>query len=209
MSTMTAAPAWHLYVPKLVTLLRRGYRFDDFRHDALAGLTVAIVALPLAMALAIASGTTPEKGLHTAIIAGFLISALGGSRVQIGGPTAAFIPVVFNVIERFGYGGLILCTLLAGLMLIAAGVLRIGTLMKYMPQPVITGFTSGIAVSIFLSQVKDLLGLRMGPVPADFFARLEAYAQHLGDFSSASVIIALLGVGLIVALRRWRPAWPG
>src|SRR4051794_22321841 len=109
--TAGAAPLWHLYVPKVVTLLRRGYGLADFRHDAAAGLTVAIVALPLAMALAIASGTTPEKGLHTAIVAGFLISALGGSRVQIGGPTAAFIPVVFTVIEKFGYGGLILCTL--------------------------------------------------------------------------------------------------
>jgi sulfate permease, SulP family len=128
-----ATPAWHLYVPKLVTVLRRGYGADDLRHDLIAGLTVAIVALPLAMALAIASGTTPVKGLQTAIVAGFIISALGGSRVQIGGPTAAFVPVVFNVIEKFGYGGLILCTLLAGLMLIAAGVLRLGTLMKYMP----------------------------------------------------------------------------
>src|SRR5438270_13284079 len=127
-SMHTAARAtWHLYVPKLVTLLRRGYAVDDLRHDVTAGLTVAIVALPLAMALAIASGTTPEKGLHTAIVAGFLISALGGSRVQIGGPTAAFIPVVFTVIDKFGYGGLILCTLLAGIMLIVAGVLRIGT----------------------------------------------------------------------------------
>jgi len=210
MSTLIAASAnWHLYIPKLVTLLRRGYRIDDFRHDAVAGLTVAVVALPLAMALAIASGTTPEKGLHTAIIAGFLISALGGSRVQIGGPTAAFIPVVFNVIERFGYGGLILCTLLAGLMLIAAGVLRIGTLMKYMPQPVITGFTSGIAVSIFLSQVKDLLGLRMGAVPAEFWARVETYAQHLGDFNAVATALAFSGLALILLLRRWRPGWPG
>ena len=124
---------WHLYVPKLVSVLRRGYGVGDFRHDVVAGLTVAVVALPLAMALAIASGTTPEKGLHTAIIGGFLISFFGGSRVQVGGPTAAFIPVVFAVIEKFGYGGLILCTLLAGLMLIAAGLLRLGTLMKYMP----------------------------------------------------------------------------
>ncbi|HEY1724242.1 MAG TPA: SulP family inorganic anion transporter [Steroidobacteraceae bacterium] len=204
-----AAPAWQLYVPKLYSVLRLGYGLDDLRHDLIAGLTVAIVALPLAMALAIASGTTPDKGLHTAIIAGLLISALGGSRVQIGGPTAAFIPVVFSVIERFGYGGLILCTLLAGLMLIAAGILRIGTLMKYMPQPVITGFTAGIAVSIFLSQVKDFLGLHMGAVPADFFARLSAYAQHLGDFSAAATVIALVSVALIVLLRRWRPAWPG
>jgi SulP family sulfate permease len=205
----SGTPAWHLYVPKLFTVLRRGYSLDDFRHDLVAGLTVAIVALPLAMALAIASGTTPEKGLQTSIVAGFLISALGGSRVQIGGPTAAFVPVVFNVIDKFGYGGLLLCALLAGLMLIAAGVLRIGTLMKYMPQPVITGFTAGIAVSIFLSQVKDLLGLHMGPVPAEFFGRLSAYAQHLGGFNLRAALIALASVALIIALRRWRPAWPG
>jgi sulfate permease, SulP family len=209
-ATATAAPpVWHLYVPKLVTVLRRGYGADDLRHDLIAGLTVAIVALPLAMALAIASGTTPVKGLQTAIVAGFIISALGGSRVQIGGPTAAFVPVVFNVIEKFGYGGLILCTLLAGLMLIAAGVLRIGTLMKYMPQPVITGFTAGIAVSIFLSQVKDLLGLHMGAVPADFAARLAAYWQHLGSFNTTAVLLALGSLVLIVALRRLRPGWPG
>lgn len=204
-----SSPAWQLYVPKLVTLLRRGYGFRDFQSDFVAGLTVAIVALPLAMALAIASGTAPEKGLHTAIIAGFLISALGGSRVQIGGPTAAFIPVVFTVIEKFGYGGLILCTLLAGLMLIAAGILRIGTLMKFMPQPVITGFTAGIAVSILLSQVKDFLGLRMGGVPAEFFSRLDSYAHHLSDFNGWSIAAALTSVAVIVVLRRLRPAWPG
>lgn len=208
MSSLPAPPAWHLYVPKLFTVLRFGYRLDDFRHDLLAGLTVAIVALPLAMALAIASGTSPEKGLQTAIVAGFLISALGGSRVQIGGPTAAFIPVVFNVIEKFGFGGLLLCTLLAGVMLVAAGLLRIGTLVKYMPQPVITGFTAGIAVTIFLSQVKDLLGLRLATVPAEFFARLDAYAQHLGEFNIQAAAVALGSVALIVALRRWRPAWP-
>jgi sulfate permease, SulP family len=208
-ATGAGTPAWHLYVPKLVTVLRRGYGAGDFRHDLIAGLTVAIVALPLAMALAIASGAGPEKGLYTAIVAGFLISALGGSRVQIGGPTAAFIPVVFSVIARFGFGGLVLCTLLAGLMLIAAGVLRLGTLMKYMPQPVITGFTAGIAVSIFLSQVKDLLGLKMGAVPAEFFARLGAYGQHLGTVSVPAAALALASVILIVLLRLWRPAWPG
>jgi sulfate permease, SulP family len=203
------APAWHLYVPKLVTVLRQGYGARDLRQDALAGFTVAVVALPLSMALAIACGVGPVKGLQTAIIAGFLISALGGSRVQIGGPTAAFVPVVFNVIEKFGFGGLLLCTLLAGLMLIAAGLLRIGTLMKYMPQPVITGFTAGIAVSIFLSQVKDLLGLHMGAVPAAFLARLLAYGQHLGTADPQTVALAAGSLALILVLRLWRPAWPG
>jgi len=194
---------------KAWVVLREGYGLAHLRADAVAGLTVAIVALPLAMALAIASGTTPEKGLHTAIVAGFLISAFGGSRVQIGGPTAAFIPVVFVVIERFGYGGLVLCTLLAGLMLIAAGLLRLGTLMKYMPQPVITGFTAGIAVSIFTSQVRDALGLRMDGVPADFLGRLVAYAAHIGSAQPTAIALTALGVATIVALRRWRPAWPG
>jgi sulfate permease, SulP family len=202
-------PFWHQYVPKLVTILRQGYRWPDFRRDAVAGLTVAIVALPLAMALAMASGMSPQKGLQTAIVAGFLISALGGSRVQIGGPTAAFVPVVFSVIEHFGYGGLVLCTLLAGLMLIAAGLLRIGTLMKYMPQPVITGFTAGIAVSIFLSQVKDLGGLQMGPVPAEFFSRLNAYAQSLPRYNLTALALSGVCIFAIIALRRIRPAWPG
>ncbi|MBW8822799.1 MAG: STAS domain-containing protein [Xanthomonadales bacterium] len=198
-----------MFVPKLVTVLREGYTARMFRADAIAGLTVAIVALPLAMALAIASGTTPEKGLHTAIVAGFLISALGGSRVQIGGPTAAFIPVVFAVIVKFGYGGLILCTLLAGLMLIVAGLLRLGTLMKYMPQPVVTGFTSGIAVSIFSSQVKDMLGLKMGAVPADFLPRWMAFAQHVGTTQPAAVLLTVLGLAVIFGLRKWKPNWPG
>jgi len=200
---------WHLYIPKAYTTLRRGYTLETFRADVLAGLTVAIVALPLAMALAIASGTTPEKGLHTAIIAGFLISALGGSRLQIGGPTAAFIPVVFTVIERFGYGGLILCTLLAGLILIAAGLLRLGTLMKYIPQPVVTGFTAGIAVTIFSSQVKDLLGLQMERVPGEFFERWQAYGEALGSFNPAALVLGIAGIALIGGLRLWRPRWPG
>ena len=200
--TLGPAPPWQQFVPKLWSVLRHGYGLQDLRHDLLAGLTVAVVALPLAMALAIASGTTPEKGLHTAIVAGFLISALGGSRVQIGGPTAAFIPVVFVVIEKFGYGGLILCTLLAGLMLIAAGLMRLGTLMNYMPQPVITGFTAGIAVSIFSSQVKDLLGLRIDRLPADFLPKWQAYASHLDSVNPASLATAL---GCIATDRRAAP----
>ncbi|TCO39879.1 SulP family inorganic anion transporter [Dokdonella fugitiva] len=198
-----------LYVPKLFTLLKGGYGVADFRRDALAGLTVSIVALPLSMALAIASGASPEKGLHTAIVAGLLISLLGGSRVQIGGPTAAFVPVVFNVIEKFGYGGLILCTLLAGFMLIAAGVLRIGTLLKYIPKPVITGFTAGIAVSIFSSQVKDLLGLHLDKVPGEFFARWETYFHSASTWTPAAAALSVATVAFIVLLRRWRPALPG
>lgn len=208
MAPRKPASYWQLYVPKLVSVLRRGYGFGDLRQDAVAGLTVAVVALPLAMALAIASGASPEKGLHTAIIAGFLISALGGSRVQIGGPTAAFIPVVFVVIERFGYGGLILCTLLAGLMLIAAGLLRLGTLMKYIPQPVIVGFTAGIAVSIFSSQVKDALGLDLAKVPAEFLPRWKAYIADMGSADLAAIALTIGAILAIIVLRRIRQTSP-
>ena len=209
MSGARSRPALVQFLPKLATVLGEGYRWRDLRGDTLAGLTVAVVALPLAMALAIASGASPDKGLATAIVAGFLISLLGGSRVQIGGPTAAFIPVVFAIIQEHGYGGLIVCTLMAGLILIAAGLLRLGTLMKYMPHPVITGFTAGIAVSIFSSQIKDALGLRMGAVPAEFLPRWQAYAEHIGSIQPAALALTVLGVASIVGLRRWRPAWPG
>ena len=161
------------------------------------------------MALAIASGTTPEKGLHTAIIAGFLISFLGGSRVQIGGPTAAFIPVVFGIIEKFGYEGLILCTLLAGVMLIGAGLLRLGTLMRYMPQPVIVGFTAGIAVSIFSSQIKDALGLDIAKLPAEFLPRWRTYFASFDSFDAATALLCVVGIVSLVLMRRWRPKWPG
>ena len=196
------------FEPKLVSILRHGYTLRDLRADALAGFTVAVVALPLAMALAIASGATPDKGLHTAIVAGFLISALGGSKVQIGGPTAAFIPVVFNVIEEFGYGGLIIATLMAGLMLIAAGVLRLGNLMKFMPQPVITGFTAGIAVTIFVSQVKDALGLQIEHLPGEFIARWKTYFAHMHSFSLVTLGLTLACLALIITINRWRPQWP-
>lgn len=202
------SPAWHLYVPKLVSVLRQGYGLDDLRHDLLAGLTVAIVALPLSMALAIASGASPAVGLHTAIIAGFLISALGGSRVQIGGPTAAFIPVVFNVIAVHGYDGMVVATLMAGAMLVLAGLLRLGTMVKYMPQPVITGFTAGIAVSIFSSQIKDLLGLDMASVPGAFIERWQAYGAHIGSINLAATLLALGTLAALLAMRRWRPNWP-
>ncbi|MDZ4812185.1 MAG: SulP family inorganic anion transporter, partial [Pseudomonadota bacterium] len=204
-----ATAAWHQFVPKLVSVLRQGYGLAEFRHDVFAGLTVAVVALPLAMALAIASGATPEKGLHTAIIAGFLISALGGSRVQVGGPTAAFIPVVFVVIEQHGYGGMLLCTFMAGLMLIAAGLMRLGTLMKFMPQPVITGFTAGIAVSIFSSQVKDIFGLSIDRLPAEFLQRWQAYFAHADSLNSWALTLALASLAVILLLRRLRPQWPG
>ena len=197
------------FLPKLWTVLREGYRPADFRHDAMAGLTVAIVALPLAMALAIASGTTPDKGLVTAVVAGFLISALGGSRFQIGGPTGAFIPVVYTVIATHGYDGLVLATLMAGVMLIAAGLLKTGTLMRFMPQPLVTGFTSGIAVIIATSQLKDALGLDVAKVPAEFLPKLRVLAAHLGETDPWALGMAAASVALIAGLRRWAPRAPG
>ena len=190
-------------------MLREGYGLDAFRHDAVAGLAVAIVALPLAIAIAIASGTTPEKGLLTAIIAGFLISALGGSRVQIGGPTGAFIPIVYAVIFRHGYDGLVLATCMAGIILVVAGLMRFGTLMKYMPQPLITGFTAGIAVIIFSSQIPDLLGLRLRDVPADFVPKLAAIGAGLGQINPWAVGLAGVSVVAIAMLRKWAPKSPG
>ena len=205
----TKAPGWHLFVPKLFTVLRQGYGLAALRADAVAGLTVAIVALPLAMALAIASGTTPDKGLVTAVVAGFLISALGGSRFQIGGPTGAFVVVVFDVIQQHGYDGLILATLMAGAMLVVAGLARLGTWIKYIPEPVVVGFTAGIAVIIFSSQVKDFLGLEMAEVPAAFIAKWSAFWAARETLDPTTCGLALAALLLIVALRRWRPKWPG
>jgi SulP family sulfate permease len=208
MNSSGSTPRWHLFIPKLITVLREGYGAAALRADLVAGLTVAIVALPLAMALAIASGTTPDKGLVTAIVAGFLISALGGSRFQIGGPTGAFVVVVYDVILRHGYDGLLLATLMAGVMLVIAGWAGLGTFVKYIPQPVVTGFTAGIAVIIFSSQVKDFFGLPLGSVPAAFLDKWRAFLGA-GAIDPATTGIALAALAIILALRRWRPRWPG
>jgi SulP family sulfate permease len=202
------SPAWHFYVPKLFTVLREGYAFADLRADVVSGLTVAIVALPLAMALGIASGATPDKGLITAVIAGFLISALGGSRVQIGGPTGAFVVVVFNVIQTHGYSGLVAATLMAGVMLIIAGLARLGTWIKYIPEPVVTGFTSGIAVIIFSSQVVDLLGLDIAKVPAEFIPKWEAIWAARATLDGPTVTLGLGILALLIVLRRFAPRLP-
>src|SRR3954465_13926116 len=160
-----------MLVPKLFTTLK-GYSRAQFAADATAGIIVGIVALPLAIAFAIASGVTPDRGLWTAIIAGFLISALGGSRVQIGGPTGAFVVIVYGIVQKYGIDGLTIATLMAGAMLVIFGLAKFGGAIKFIPHPVVTGFTSGIAVIIFTSQVKDFLGLRMGSVPADFLEKV-------------------------------------
>lgn len=198
-----------LFTPKLVTLLREGYTAADFRADALAGLTVAIVALPLSMAIAIGSGLSPDKGLFTAIVGGFLISALGGSRFQIGGPAGAFIVLIASIVERQGYDGLVLATLMAGCMMIAAGYLHIGTYIKYIPFPVTVGFTAGIGVIIFASQIKELLGLDMQHEPAAFLPKLGAIWDSLATLKPATLALAVLAVGIILGLRRVRPRWPG
>jgi sulfate permease, SulP family len=208
-TTTSQARLWQSFTPKLITTLREGYTARDFYHDAIAGLTVAIVALPLSLALAIASGATPDKGVTTAIVAGFLISALGGSRVQIGGPTGAFVVVVFNVIAQHGYDGLLLATALAGLILLAAGLARLGTWVKYIPQPVITGFTAGIALVIFSSQIRDLLGLTMASMPADFIEKWLAYARALPSTSWVSVSVAAGALALILLVRKFAPKLPG
>jgi SulP family sulfate permease len=201
-------PGWHLFVPKLVTVLREGYGLPHLRADILAGLTVAIVALPLAMALAIASGATPDKGLVTVVVAGLLISALGGSRFQIGGPTGAFVVVVFDVIARHGYDGLILATLLAGLMLIVAGLARLGTFIKYIPEPVVIGFTAGIGVIILSSQIKDFFGLAPASNPGEFLDKIRALWAARATASPGAVMIAAGALALILLLRRHRPGWP-
>lgn len=197
------------YTPKLLTVLREGYNVSTFRADAIAGLTVAIVALPLAMALGIASGASPDKGLVTAVVAGFLISALGGSRVQVGGPTGAFVVVIFNVIAQHGYDGLLISTILAGLILIAAGAFRFGQMIKFIPHPVVTGFTAGIAVIIASSQVKDFLGLSINKVPAEFLPKWQAYFGAISTASWATVGVGMGALAIIVALRKFAPRLPG
>jgi len=195
--------------PKLITVLREGYSAKLLRADAVAGLTVAIVALPLAMALGIASGASPDKGLVTAVVAGLLISALGGARLQVGGPTGAFVVVIFNVIARHGYDGLLIATLLAGLILILAGLFRVGQVIKYIPHPVVTGFTAGIAVIIASSQVKDFLGLSIGTVPADFVPKWQAYLAALSTTDAATVAVGAGALAIIIALRKLAPKLPG
>ncbi|WP_289043671.1 SulP family inorganic anion transporter [uncultured Aliiroseovarius sp.] len=194
--------------PKILTTLR-DYDREQFTSDLIAGVTVAMVALPLSLAIAIASGAGPEKGLVTAIVAGFLISFLGGSRVQIGGPTGAFIVVVYGVIADHGYDGLVLATLMAGIIMLVAGYLRAGNLVAYVPEPVINGFTIGIAIIIAASQINDLFGLSTAEVPAEFIAKMSTLWAARGSVSGAALAIGLTTMVLIVALRRLAPKFPG
>jgi SulP family sulfate permease len=199
-----------LFTPKLVTVLREGYGLAQLRTDAMAGLTVAIVALPLSMAIAIASGASPAQGLYTAIVGGFVVSALGGSRFQIGGPAGAFIVLVATTVATHGIEGLVLATMLSGLVLAAIGFLRIGTYIKFIPYPVTVGFTVGIAVIILASQIKDLLGLVLKiPEPNEFARKLPVLWEGLATFTPAAVALAAASIAIIVGLKRFKPHWPG
>ena len=197
-----------MFRPKLIDTLRN-YSWKKFASDALAGIIVGIVALPLAIAFGIASGVTPEKGLITAVVAGFIISALGGSRVQIGGPTGAFIVIVYGIVQTYGIDGLIVATFMAGIMLIILGFARAGAVIKFIPHPLIIGFTSGIALIIFSSQIKDFLGLKMGAVPADFIEKWRSYFMHIGSFNLYALLIAISTILIITLWPRISQKIPG
>lgn len=197
------------FVPKLVSCLREGISRQQLTKDLMAGILVGVVALPLAIAFGIASGVKPEQGLYTAIVAGFLISALGGSRVQIGGPTGAFIVIVYDIIQRYGYDGLVIATMLAGLLLIVMGLARLGTVIKFIPYPVTVGFTSGIALIIFAGQLRDLLGLPIDKVPSEFIEKLEIYHEHLAELSMPSTLIGIATILIILFWPRLTHIVPG
>lgn len=186
--------------PKLLTVLREGYTRQKFTSDLVAGITVGIVALPLSIALAIASGVKPEQGLYTAIVAGFVSAALGGTRAQVSGPTGAFIVIVYGIVSKYGYDGLAVATLIAGVILIAMGFMRMGVLLKFIPFPVTVGFTSGIALIIFSAQVRDFLGLRMESVPADFVEKWVAYKQHFFTFNPYALAV---GAAALLIVFQW------
>lgn len=197
------------FAPKLYEVIRsKGYNTQYFRRDAVAGLTLAIISIPLGMAFAIASGVSPAQGLYTAVVAGFFIALLGGCRYQIGGPTGAFVVIIFNTLQQYGYAGLTMTMLIAGIVMIAADYLRLGTYIKYIPYPVVVGFTSGIAVLLFSTQVKDMLGLDIASVPAEFLPKWRVYLENLGKFSWTAVFITVLSFGIIFYIKFRRPKLP-
>ena len=183
--------------PKLFETIK-GYSKKQFIKDVISGIIVAIIALPLSIALAIASGVTPECGLYTAIIAGFFISLLGGSRVQIGGPTAAFVVIIYGIVEQFGLDGLIVATILAGIFLIIMGICRFGSLIKYIPYTITTGFTCGIGVSLLVGQLKDFLGLSIKSVPSEFIEKIGAYIKNISTIDVATVLIGVLSLAILI-----------
>jgi SulP family sulfate permease len=199
----------HLYRPKLATILTEGYGAADFRKDLVAGLTVAIVALPLSMALGVASGVNPARGLYTAIVGGFLVSALGGSRFQIGGPAGAFIVLVAATVARHGVDGLLLTVMMSGILLTLVGLSRLGSLIRHIPHAVTVGFTAGIAVTILGSQLKDLGGLRLAHEPGPLIPKLAALGAAAGTWNGYALGLGLTTAAIIFALRYFRPGWPG
>jgi SulP family sulfate permease len=198
-----------VFRPKFFSLLKEGYNKQQLSKDIFAGIIVGIVALPLAIAFAVASGVSPEKGIVTAIIAGFIVSFLGGSRVQIGGPTGAFIVIVFGIVTQYGIDGLLISTILAGIMLIAFGVLRLGSLLKYIPHPLIVGFTSGIALIIFSTQIKDAFGLEIANLPADFLGKWEVYFTDFASINYVALAITVLTIFISLFFKRITNKIPG
>ena len=197
------------FKPKLFSTFKNGYSKQTLVQDLLAGVIVGIVALPLAIAFGIASGASPEAGILTAIVAGFIISFFGGSRVQIGGPTGAFIVIVFGIIQEYGMNGLMIATFMAGAFLILMGVLHLGTIIKYIPYPIVVGFTSGIALTIFATQIKDLFGLQIESVPADFLGKWSVYAQHIDTINWWSLLVGLCSILIIVFMPKINRRIPG
>src|SRR6266513_279273 len=189
--------------PKLVEALK-DYSRETFFADLIAGITVGIVALPLAMAFAIASGVKPEAGIFTAVIAGFIISALGGTRICIGGPTGAFIVILYGIGVKYGLDNLAICTVIAGIFLLLMGMARLGTMIKYIPYPVTMCFTSGIAVLIFTTQIKDFFGLQVDKVPSDFIDKVKVLAEHFGSFQWPTLLLA---AGSLAIIKLWPKSW--
>jgi len=197
-----------MFTPKLIVCLKEGYNRKTFLHDLIAGITVGVVAIPLAMAFAIASGVSPDRGLFTAVVAGFFISLLGGSRVQIGGPTGAFVVILYGIVQKHGFEGLAIATLLAGILLILMGLFRFGGAIKFIPHPVITGFTSGIAVIIFSSQIKDLFGLNIAKLPSEFIDKWLAIINNFSSLNLYATLIGGLSLLTLILMRRFVPKVP-
>ena len=198
-----------MFVPKSIVCIREGITREQLLRDLMSGVVVGVVALPLALAFAIASGVPPERGLYTAIVAGFLISALGGSRVQIGGPTGAFVVIVFGIVTKFGYDGLVICTVIAGFILIILGLARMGALIKFIPYPVVTGFTAGIAVIIFSNEIKDFFGLKMGSVPADLMDKWVAFWDFRKTVNGTALLVALFTLAILIVWPKITRLVPG
>lgn len=208
MKNRGSTKANHLFYPKLLSTLKN-YNFRTFLADLSAGTIVAIVALPLAIAFAIASGVTPEKGIITAIVAGFIISALGGSRVQIGGPTGAFVVIVYGIVQSHGIDGLLISTVIAGVMLIMMGVLRLGGVIKFIPYPLTVGFTAGIAVVIFFAQLKDFFGLDIAKLPAGFIEQSSIYYHNIGSFDLTTLTLSILSLFILIIWPKVNRRVPG